>query len=158
MIAQKKPIQEFIRDIAYQTFEITCYMFPVDEDELEDMGIDTSVDQDEMVTSMVTFQGAAEGAMLISASEDLYEALAANMLGVDSVDHEEKDAALCEIANIICGNIVPYFAKNGNICIINPPQISDKNDLELYNNEDYEHEQLRVFVDEGIAEISIFFK
>ena len=46
-----------------------------------------------------------------------------NMLGEDDPTNEEKEGALCEIANIVCGNAAPLFAKNDKICVIKPPQI-----------------------------------
>lgn len=157
MMAEKKPLQEFIQDSAYKTFEVTCYMFPVEAAELEDMGIDTDVEESDMVTSVVTFQGASTGAMFISVNDDLYDALAANMLGENTVADEEREAALCEIANIVCGNIVPYFAANDEICKINPPKISNLEEKEEYENSEYGDEKLRLFVDEGIADISLYF-
>lgn len=158
MIAHKKSIQEYIREVVYQTLEVTCYLFPVEADELEDMGIDTDVNEKDMTMSMVTFQGAAEGALFISANDDLYHALAANMLGEHTTNKDEMDAALCEIANIICGNIVPYFASNGEICKINPPQIASQEVREQYKIDRYKDEFLRVYTDEGIADISIYYK
>lgn len=158
MEVNKKNLQEFMKEAAYSTFEITCYMFPVEESELEDMGIDTCVNESDMVTSVVTFRGAAEGAMFISANEDLYHALAENMLGENTAVKEERDAALCEIANIVCGNIVPYFAHDDEICKINPPEISDSGLKKIYKDDVYRVESLRAFLDEGIADISLFFK
>jgi len=157
MIANKKSIQDFVKDVVYQTLEVTCYMFPVEADELEDMGVDTNVNEDDMTTSVVTFQGAAEGALFISANDDLYHALAANMLGESTANQDEKEAALCEIANIICGNIVPYFAMNDEICKINPPQMSNQKVRGNYQKGIYQNEYLRVFTDEGIVDISIYF-
>lgn len=158
MIANKKSIKDFVKDVVYQTLEVTCYMFPVEADELESMGIDTNVNGDEMITSIVTFQGAAEGALFISVNDDLYHALAANMLGESTAEKDEKDAALCEIANIICGNIVPYFAKNDEICKINPPHMSSQKVRDDYQMGRYQNEYLRIYVDEGIVDVSIFFK
>lgn len=158
MSINKKNLQEFMKEAAYSTFEITCYMFPVEESELEDMGIDTCVNESDMVTSVVTFRGAAEGAMFISANEDLYHALAVNMLGENSAESEERDAALCEIANIVCGNIVPFFAHDDEICKIHPPEISGTGQEKRFQQEGFQNEKLRVFLDEGIADILLFFK
>lgn len=158
MTINTKNLQEFMQEAAYTTFEVTCYMFPVAESELEDMGIDTNVTDSEMVTAVVTFEGAAEGAMFISANEDLYHALAVNMLGENSAESEEKDAALCEIANIVCGNIVPFFAHDAEICKIHPPEISGSGQEKRFQQEGFQDEKLRVFLDEGIADILLFFK
>lgn len=144
-----------IHDIAVNTFEITCYMFPLEEWEMEDA--DMLEKPDGTSRSVVHFDGAANGGMVIDASEDLLEAIAANMLGVDEASQEEKEGALCEIANIICGNTVPLFARNENICYIRPPRIAKKEeDLDsIFQN--MHHEKLQVYLDEGVADISIYY-
>ncbi len=144
-----------IHDIAVNTFEITCYMFPLEEWEMEDA--DMLEKPNGLSRSVVHFDGAANGGMVIDASEDLLEAIAANMLGVDEATQEEKEGALCEIANIICGNTVPLFARNENICYIRPPRIAKpEEDLDsIFNN--MHHEKLQVYLDEGVADISIYY-
>ena len=100
---------ENVHDIALNTFEVTCFMFPMDEWEIEEEELDYP---DGSTRSIVGFDGAAKGGMVINPNESLLTAIAANMLGIDVPTEEEKEGALCEIANIICGNTVPLFAKN----------------------------------------------
>lgn len=151
-------LQNKLRDIAESIFEITCYMFPMDPDEIEEMHPDVDMKQEQFRSAKVTFHGAATGAMVISADEQLFVSIAANMLGVDETHDNEKEAALREIANIICGNTVPLFAKNGKICYIDPPEIykNDSKLAELYK--DYNHCELTLYLDEGVSQISIFYK
>lgn len=144
-----------IHDIAVNTFEITCYMFPLEEWEMEDA--DLLEKPDGTSRSVVHFDGAAKGGMVIDASGNLLNAIAANMLGVESATQEEKEGALCEIANIICGNTVPLFAKNENICYIRPPRIAKPDeDLDVVFK-DMHQEKLQVLLDEGVADISIYY-
>lgn len=154
----EKNFQEEIRKIAHNTFEVTCYMFALDEMEMDEESLIADHSSEELVSSLVTFQGAAEGGMVISADEELFDAIAANMLGVDEATHEEKEGALCEIANIICGNTVPLFAKDGNICIINPPKIIKNGEIYSAGFEEFYEESFHVSLDEGVAFISIFYK
>ncbi len=144
-----------IREIAYKTFEIVCYMFPLEPWELEEM------DEIELpantVKSIVTFDGAAAGGMIINPSSELLEAIATNMLGADMATPEEKEGALCEMANIICGNTVPLFAKNSNICYIRPPRIAEQDEDTDQTFRGMHKETLKVFLDEGIAEIMIYY-
>lgn len=149
------PYAERIHDIAVNTFEITCYMFPLEEWELEDG--DEITRPDGSVRSIVRFDGAADGAMVISPSGELLEAIAENMLGSEETDRELREGALCEIANIICGNTVPLFARNENICYIRPPRIAepDENTDELFSK--MKKESLEVLLDEGMAEITIYY-
>lgn len=145
---------EKLKSIAYQTFEITCYMFPLEEWELEEQ--DTEELGDDSVNAVVRFDGAAEGAMKIRVSPDLLDAIAENMLGMEEGNQELKEGALCEIANIICGNTVPAFAKDDKICYIRPPKIiKDPEETEELNKMD--HETVQVYMDEGVAEITIYF-
>jgi len=148
-------IADQIRDITYETFEITCYMFPLDEWELEDLDIEEI--EDPVTGAMVRFDGASEGGLMIRPNEELLKAIASNMLGEDEATVEQKDGALCEIANIICGNTVPIFAKDDKICYIRPPFIVEANYDPEKEFEGYKHETLRVFLDEGVAEIDIYY-
>lgn len=144
-----------IQEIAVNTFEITCYMFPLEEWELDDTD---HLDQpDGSLKSIVQFDGAAEGSMVIDPSEELLDSIAANMLGVETATQEEKEGALCEIANIICGNTVPLFAKDENICYIRPPRMAAKGEDPDQVFEGMVKEKLQVFLDEGIANITIYY-
>lgn len=144
-----------IEKIAHNIFEVTCYMFPLEEWEIEDAA--DFQQPDGRVRSVVHFEGAAKGGMVISPSGHLLNAIAANMLGIEEASEEEKEGALCEIANIICGNTVPMFAKDENICYIRPPRIAnpEENTDEIFR--DMQSNKLRVLLDEGIAEITIYF-
>ena len=143
-----------VHDIALNTFEVTCYMFPLDEWEMEDEDIELP---DGSVRSVVKFDGAAEGGMVINPSSELLAAIASNMLGEDDANDEEKKGALCEIANIICGNTVPLFANNEHICVIRPPRIAEtgENTDETFNG--MHREDVKVYLDEGICEITLYY-
>ena len=144
-----------IHEIAINTFEITCYMFPLEEWEIEDEG---DIQQpDGSVRAVVRFDGAAEGGMIINPSEDLLNSIAANMLGVEEASAEEKEGALCEIANIICGNTVPLFAQDENICYIRPPRIAEDGENTDETFKGMHREDVSVLLDEGIANITIYY-
>lgn len=144
-----------IQEIAATTFEITCYMFPLDDWEIEDEVITAPASNN--LKSVVTFDGAAEGGMVIKPSDELLDAMASNMLGVEEADIEQKKGALCEIANIICGNTVPLFAKNKKICYIRPPRIAESDEDIDQTFGDMSKESLNVYLDEGMAEITIYY-
>lgn len=152
-------LQQKIRKIAEDIFEITCYMFPLDPMEMEDVLEDNmGISEEPVISAMVTFKGAAKGVMVISVDNRLFEAIAANMLGVDEVLNEEKEVALCEIANIICGNTVPLFAKNSNICFIDLPRIRKSSDHLEIDYRNFNCTSFTVYLDEGVSKISIFYK
>lgn len=147
---------EKLKGIAYRTFEITCYMFPLEEWEIEEQGV---VDLGEdSVSAYVEFNGAAEGGMKVRVSPDLLNAIAENMLGMEEGSKELKEAALCEIANIICGNTVPVFASGDKICYILPPRIVENSDESMDHQNTAIYKQVQVYLDEGVAELTIFLK
>lgn len=152
---QTKRIADTIRDIANHIFEVTCYMFPLEEWELD---AECSMpDFNECIASIVQFDGAAEGAMVIQPTPSLLDAIAANMLGIETVDREQKEGALCEIANIICGNTVPLFAHNKQICYIRPPRIVVPNEKVDQLFKSMHKEVLTLFLDEGAVQITTFY-
>lgn len=144
-----------IQEIALNTFEVTCYMFPLDDWEIEEAG---EIEKpDGTVRSIVHFDGAAKGGMVITPSGHLLNAIAANMLGIEEATDDEKEGALCEIANIICGNTVPFFAKDDEICYIRPPRMAkrEENTDELFNG--MKCEKTQIILDEGLADITIYY-
>ena len=141
-----------IHEIAINTFEVTCFMFPMEEWEIDD-DIEPPCNK---TRAIVEFDGAIDGGMVINPSETLLAAIAGNMLGIDDPNTEEKEGALCEIANIICGNAAPLFAKNDKICVIRPPQII-KIDVDADKlHEGMHKETVNVYLDEGVAEITVY--
>jgi CheY-specific phosphatase CheX len=147
-----KKIKDRIYNIAVNAFEVTCFMFPLEEQEMEE----TPQLSEASKRAAVCFNGATEGRMVMHPSEELLTAIAANMLGAEEPNEEEKEGALCEIANIICGNIVPLFAANDNICYLEPPFILNKNTVDKEDTEDMEEEIVQVFLDEGAVKISVY--
>lgn len=143
---------EDIQEIAINTFEVTCFMFPMEEWE-----IDENLEPPCYTTrAIVEFDGAVSGGMVINPSEMLLSSLAENMLGTDDASVEEREGALCEIANIICGNAAPLFAKNDKICVIKPPQIIGKETDTNSYFKDMSCEIINVYLDEGVAQITVY--
>ncbi len=95
--------------------------------------------------------------MQIRVSPDLFDAIAENMLGMDQGSHELKEGALCEIANIICGNTVPIFAKGEKICYIRTPKIVSGKQAADEEFKAMKQETVHVHLDEGVAEITIYY-
>lgn len=141
-----------IHEIALKTFEVTCFMFPMEEWEIDD-DIEPPCDK---TRAIVEFDGAINGVMVINPSEMLISAIAGNMLGIDDPNTEEKEGALCEIANIICGNAAPLFAKNDKICVIKPPQIIDEDHNTDIIYKDSNKEVVNVYLDEGVAQLTVY--
>jgi CheY-specific phosphatase CheX len=72
----------------------------------------------------VAFAGPFTGALALRVSEDVATALAANMLGVDAVDGADRlvHDALGEVANVICGNLLPELAGRAAVFHLAAPE------------------------------------
>jgi hypothetical protein len=76
----------------------------------------------------VTFAGPFAGALTVRVSDDVAATLAANMLGVDAVDGDDRRVreaivrdALGEVANVICGNVLPELAGRAAVFHLGAP-------------------------------------
>lgn len=143
-----------IYDIAVNTFEITCYMFPIEGEEIPKGEKEILK---EGIRSVVKFSGSAEGEMVITPSHNLLTAMAANMLGVDKPNEQQKGGALYEISNIICGNTAPLFTDENEICYIHPPQLIKAENPRSQREPKQHEESVQVYLDEGTAEISVYY-
>ncbi|MBP3191926.1 chemotaxis protein CheX [Natronogracilivirga saccharolytica] len=151
----KNSLNEKIYSTAAETFEMMCYMFPLEEFEVEET---EKMEESGSVVSVVNFDGASHGGMILRASRDLVDAIADNMLGSDDATEEQKHGALCEIANIICGNVVPAFSDGEEISYIRPPRIAAPGEQphSLFDSMNHS-ETVRIHLDEGSAEISVYY-
>ena len=74
----------------------------------------------------VRFHGGAEGFLEVRASRGLMITAAANMLGDDNlVSHEMGVDALGEVANVICGNVLPQIAGTEGVFRLDAPAACD---------------------------------
>jgi len=128
--------------------------FPLEEWEFEDESDGVGEDS---ISALVHFDGAAEGGMQIRVSSELFDAIAENMLGLEEGNQELKEGALCEIANIICGNTVPIFAKGEEICYIRTPRIAESQQAAEGEFGSMISEKIHVHLDEGVAEVTIYY-
>ena len=100
------PLDELLAGVAEEIFEELAFMLIMFEDEA--VGI-----EGEARTASVAFAGAFQGRLVVSVSEQMLGELARNMLGLDeqadpSLDRQQD--ALKELANVICGNLLPGIA------------------------------------------------
>ena len=72
----------------------------------------------------VAFAGPFTGELTVRVSEDVATALAANMLGVHAVASEDRlvHDALGEVANVICGNLLPELAGRAAVFHLGAPE------------------------------------
>jgi CheY-specific phosphatase CheX len=66
-----------------------------------------------MRAAAIAFDGPFSGELVVRASAELLPHLAANMLGLDepsAASADQQEDALKELANVICGNLLPALA------------------------------------------------
>lgn len=72
----------------------------------------------------VVFEGPFRGRLSVAVCRGLLPVLAANMLGEDEPPSEQQQRdALGEIANVICGNVLPEVAGAKEVFEIRAPQV-----------------------------------
>lgn len=145
-----------IYEMAVKTFEITCFMFPVEEEEVDDKADEQLASSH--IRTVVEFDGAAKGMVIITPSPYLLDVMAGNMLGIEEPNLKQKEEALREVANIISGNIAPLFSQDDEICYIKPPRLAEKNEVQDDVLEGAEKESVRVFLNEGVADIEVYYQ
>jgi hypothetical protein len=104
---------------AVQTFEDLCFVSP--EAEIAAQPRNTPVD----AAVRVTFWGPFKGTLVLTLYGGLLPGLAADMLGEDTIppEHQQYDA-LGEIANVICGNVLPKIAGSEEVFQLQAPEMA----------------------------------
>lgn len=112
-------IETQLYQTAALTFEELVFMFPMPE-----LGDEYAKASPE-ATATVDFRGPIDGRLEISVAGGLLPVLAANMLGQNDVptDREQLDA-LGEVANVICGNVLPKLAGSVEVFHIDAPRVT----------------------------------
>jgi chemotaxis protein CheX len=95
-----------LTDVVVDTLEKLAFMFAVPLEGPAPAGAR------ELATVRVRFSGPLCGGMQLSLSRPLLATLAGNMLGADdasALSTDEQHDALCELINVICGNLLPMI-------------------------------------------------
>lgn len=94
--------QEQLRDALAHTLEELCFLYEMPELEVEQEETDLPAN------ASVTFHGPFEGALEVRMATGLLPVVAANMLGTTDLPTEADQLdALGEVANVVCGNVLP---------------------------------------------------
>jgi CheY-specific phosphatase CheX len=108
---------------AVLTFEELCFLFPETAltEEQQHAPADAAV--------CIRFQGPFHGALQVQLCGQVLPTVAANMLGEEAAPTPSQQLdALSEIANIICGNLLPHIAGAHEIFQLDTPQVVDTAD------------------------------
>lgn len=129
------------------TFEQLSFMLPMPDD-----GEKHTPPAVEIVAA-VRFRGPFSGRLLVGAPRAFLPPLAANMLGEDDVESEVQQLdALAEVANVICGNLLPALAGVEAVFDFEAPQVFES---ALLAADERPTAQVVITLDEGAARVDL---
>jgi CheY-specific phosphatase CheX len=130
------------------TFEELAYLLPTGE-------LDEQPSFDGVkVAASVGFRGPFGGTLVVTVNQGLLPTLAANMLGEDDVLSEQQHRdALGEIANVICGNVLPRIAGTREVFRIIAPRSTNP---AVEPKGESQAARVRFGVDEGWVDVVFF--
>ncbi|MDX2052216.1 MAG: chemotaxis protein CheX [Polyangiaceae bacterium] len=139
----------------YQVFEGLCFMLP--QPSVPPPGTNGVALADlprGSVAVAVEFIGPAEGTLWISVAPSMLAPIASAMLGDDDVESETvQQDALRELANIVCGNVLPLIAGGQAVFDLMSPRI-----LALGEELPSGDANVRVALEEGEVDASLRFR
>jgi len=122
----KNDYENLLRDTFSVVIEKLAFMF-VEEAE-EEKSIETD---SKFLKARMTFNGAMAGAFTLVVSEKMCSDIAANILGIDSVNKIGKAKmrdALKEVLNVVCGNFLTALAGDKSVFELSLPVVSEINE------------------------------
>ncbi len=109
------------------------------------------------VSVSVEFRGPLHGRLVLRASSNILSSIAANMLGADaSRERPLQRDALGEIANVICGNVLPAIAGAEAVFHLSAPRLHE-GDGGAARDTDSPAATVMFGVEDGRAESSLYF-
>ena len=127
-------------------------MFPMSEEE-RPPDDDCSEAQAE---ASVSFRGPFNGRLAVLACDELLSAIVANMLGEDETATERQQLdALGEIANVVCGNVLPAIAGTEPVFRIGAPEATRATSV-AEPDADAPAAAAHVVLDEGWADLRLY--
>jgi CheY-specific phosphatase CheX len=141
----KAALGRAVRDV----FENLCFMLP--------SPTNSSVPPDpgslSRVVLAVDITGAGRGFLHLTLPDSMISAVACSMLGEDGpLELSEQYDAVCELANIVCGNVLPLLAGERAVFDLSSPRVIATMDADLGDIFDA---TARVLLDEGLVCASI---
>ena len=151
MRAMKTQIKKVLIESTVRTFEDLCFMYQ--EPELKDTQENLPL---EAAAEVKYRSDDFSGKLLIETRGGLFSAIATNILSNDDPTAQQKKDALGEIANIICGNIVPSLGGGGRGYKIEPPRSLNKDDLLKEEWQEEPVAEITLNFNDGRADIKLF--
>jgi CheY-specific phosphatase CheX len=132
-----------------EVFENLCFMLPAN------VGGSLPPDMGSLsrVVVAVDFSGDGEGTLHVTLPDSMIATITSNMLGEDGpLPLEQQYEAVCELANIVCGNVLPRVAGERAVFDLATPRVIATMDASLGDRFDATS---GVLLDEGLVTCSI---
>jgi len=146
-------INDIILKITSETLEKLAFMFA----SLYDPEESTEEDPDTKVS--VSFNGPFSGTLELKISKEVLSEIAVNMLGVDDEDEiepDDKNDALKETINVICGNIMPAIGGKQAVFNIDAPRIIPEGENMTVKDGEKLVSDVKLLFDEGRCDLALF--
>jgi len=114
-------LDETLGRVAEEVFESLAFVLPAFEQEQS-----AAPEAADKTAASISFAGPFEGTLVLSASNELPPAIAANMLGLDFGEVASREAqqdAFKELVNVICGNLLPAIAGEQAVFDVAPAEL-----------------------------------
>ena len=127
------PFDQILLGVAERTFESLAFLLAVPEASATDCpgAAPAPAAPADAVTAHVVFRGPFCGRLCLSVGRPFLTELAANMLGLApgeaATDAEQADA-FKELANVVCGNLLPEVSGADAVFNIQPPELGSGDD------------------------------
>jgi len=148
-----RQINHILSAVTNDTLERLAFLFAFPDDS-------RSYDNPEpAVTGSVEFSGFFSGRMVVRISSSIIPELASNMLGMaddDEISTEAQQDAFKELANVICGNVLPAIAGDQVEFSIGAPQLLSAQDAHELLGRDDPAGQVRLMVEGGYCDVYLF--
>lgn len=142
--AWRAALARAIRDV----FENLCFMMPAPK-----ASVPPPADPLSRVVLAVDFRGAGQGSLHLVLPDSLVAPIASAMLGEDGpLELAEQYDAVCELANIVCGNVLPLVAGERAVFDLASPRVIATMDPSLVQSSDA---SVAVLLDEGLVAASL---
>jgi CheY-specific phosphatase CheX len=147
----KTQIEKILIESTVKTLEDLCFIYQ--EPELKDAQENLPL---EAAAEVKYRNDDFTGRLLIESRGGLFSAIATNMLSNDAPNAQQKKDALGEIANIICGNVVPSLGQGGREYKIESPRSLNKDDLLKEEKQENPLVKITLNFNQGRADIKLF--
>lgn len=148
-------LDDIILKTAADTLEKLAFMFA----SLYDLG--EAIEKDPDTGVCVSFNGPFSGTLGMKVSKEVLGEIAVNMLGADDEDDitlDDKNDALKETINVICGNILPAIGGKQAVFNIDAPKIIPAGEDISGKDGEEPVSDVKLFCDEGRCDFVLFVK